>query len=70
MHEKRKELLAEISTHFAKGERLLSKAEEMLGMEDPIVDKLQTAMAAYQNALDNIANFIDREKIIEQFHSE
>ena len=34
-HEKRKELLAEISNHFAKGEKLLSKADEMLGFRRP-----------------------------------
>ncbi|MGB5750147.1 MAG: hypothetical protein WBM69_24445 [Desulfobacterales bacterium] len=69
-HEKRKELLADISNHFADGEKLLSKAEEMLGVDDPIVNKLQTAMSGYQNAFDDIANFIDRGKIIEKFHPE
>lgn len=69
-HEKRKELLVGISNHFAKGEKLLSKAEKSLGTEDPIVDKLQTAMAVYKNALDDITNFIERGKIIEKFHSE
>lgn len=66
-HEKRKELLVEISNHFAKGDRLLSKAEEMLGADDPIVNKLETAIAAYKNALDGIASFIERGKIIEEF---
>ena len=69
-HEKRKELLGEISNHFAKGETLLSKAEEMLGTDDPIVDKLNTAMSAYKNALDDMVNFIERGKIIEEFHPE
>ena len=69
-HEKRKELLAEISNHFAKGEKLLSKAEKRLGAEDPIVDKLQTAMAVYKNAHDDITNFIERGKIIEKFRTE
>jgi uncharacterized protein (UPF0147 family) len=69
-HEKRKELLGEISNHFAKGERLLSKAKETLGTEDPIVDKLQTAMSVYKNAFDDIVNFIERGKIIEGFQPE
>jgi uncharacterized protein (UPF0147 family) len=69
-HEKRKELLAEISNHFAKGEKILSKSEEMLGTDDPIVNKLQTAMSVYKNAFDDIANFIDRGKIIEKFKPE
>jgi uncharacterized protein (DUF2384 family) len=66
-HEKRKELSSEISNHFAKGENLLSKAEKMLGSDDPIVNKLQTAMSAYRSALDDIASFINRGKIIEEF---
>jgi len=49
-HEKRKDLLAEIADHFEKGRRLLSKAEQMLDTDDPIVDKLQTAMSVYKNA--------------------
>jgi len=69
-HEKRKELLAEISIHFAESEDLLSKAVEMLGTDDPIVNKLETAMSVYKNAFDDIANFIDRGKIIEEFQIE
>ena len=69
-HEKRKELLTDISNHFADGEKLLSKAEEMLGVDDPIVTKLQIAMSVYKNAFDDIANIIARGKIIEKFHPE
>jgi hypothetical protein len=69
-HEKRKELLAEILNHFEKGEKLLSKADEMLGSDDPIVHKLQTAMSVYKNALGDIANFIERGKIIEKFRAD
>ena len=63
-HEKRKGLSSEISNHFEKGEKLLSKAEGMLGSDDPVVNKLQTAMSVYKNAFDDIANFIERGKII------
>ena len=69
-HEKRKDLLAEISNHFAKGEKLLAKADEMLGSDDPIVHKLQTAMSVYKNAFGDIANFIERGKMIEKFRAE
>ena len=69
-HEKRKELCAEISNHFAKGETLLAKADEMLGSDDPIVHKLQTAMSVYKNALSDIANFMERGKMIEKFRAE
>ena len=69
-HEKRKELMAAISNHFAKGEELLSKAEKVLGADDPIVNKLETAIAGYKNALDGIVNFIEKGKIIEAFKPE
>jgi uncharacterized protein (UPF0147 family) len=69
-HEKRKELLTEISNHFEEGENLLSKADEMLGTDDPVVNKLATAMSVYKNAFNDIANFIERGKIIEEFQLE
>jgi hypothetical protein len=66
-HEKRKKLLAEISDHFAAGDQLLSKADKMLGSDDPVVNKIKTAMSVYKNAHDDIARFIERGKIIEEF---
>ncbi len=69
-HEKRKVILAEISNHFAKGRKLLLRAEEMLGTDDPIVNKFQIALSVYKNEFDDIANFIERGKIIEKFHPE
>jgi hypothetical protein len=69
-HEKRKKLLAEISNHFAEGENILSKADEMLGPDDPVFHRLQTAMSVYKNAYDDIADFIDRGRIIEEFQLE
>ena len=69
-HEKRKELLAQISNHFEKGMILLSKAEEALDSDDPIVGKLETVMSVYKHALNDIAGFIERGKIIEEFHFE
>ena len=66
-HEKRKELLAEISNHFKEGKQLLSRADEMLGADDTVVNKLKTAMSVYKNALGDIASFIERGKIIEEF---
>jgi hypothetical protein len=69
-HVKRKELFTAISSHFAEGKEILSKAEEMLGADDPIANKLQTAMSVYKNILDDIANFIEKGKIMEEFNPE
>jgi hypothetical protein len=69
-HEKRKELLADLADHYAGGEKLLSKAEELLGKDDLIVNKLQTAMAAYKNAYEDIINFVEKGKVLEKFQIE
>jgi hypothetical protein len=69
-HEKRKELLDQISNHFKSGKMLLSKAKEALDRDDPIVHKLETAMSVYENALNDITSFIERGKIIEEFQIE
>jgi hypothetical protein len=69
-HEKRKELSTDIATHFAEGENLLSRADKMLGSDDPVVNKLKTAMSVYRNAFDDIADFIDKGKILEEFQLE
>ena len=66
-HEKRKELLADISDHFSEGEKLLSKADEVLGSDDQVVNYLKTAMSVYRNVFDDIASFIEKGKIIEKF---
>ena len=69
-HEIRKQLLAEISDHFENGQTLLSKAEKMLGADDPIVKKLEIAVTGCKNALEGITDFIERGKIIEGFQPE
>jgi hypothetical protein len=69
-HEKRKVILTEISNHFEKGKKMLSKAEEMLGTDDQIVNNLKTAMSVYENVLNDISGFIERGKIIENFQPE
>lgn len=66
-HEKRKALLTEISAHFANGEKIVSKARQKLGEDDPIVSKLLAAMSVYKNAFDDIASIIEKGKVIEEF---
>ena len=66
-HEKRKQLLSDISTHYRKGVTLLSKAENALNREDPVVQKLKTAMNAYEIALKEMVGFVEKGKMIEDF---
>ena len=69
-HEKHKALLSEISNHYKQGEKLLSRAIDLLGADDPVGNKLATAMSVYKNALDDIVSIIERGKIIEEFQPE
>ena len=69
-HEKRKKILNEIARHLEEGERLLNKTKEIFGEEDTIVQKLESVMTVYDNAYHHIASFIEKGKIIEEFHPE
>jgi hypothetical protein len=69
-HEKRKKMLNEIDKHLKEGERILSNAKEMFGVEDTICQKLESVMTVYENAYRHIASFIEKGKIIEEFQPE
>ena len=69
-HVKRKAILTEVLNHFKKGSKLLAKAEEMLGTDDPIVQRFRTAMSVYKNVSDDITGFIEKGKILEKFETE
>lgn len=69
-HGKRKKMLNEIAKHLEEGERLLSNAKEIFGVEDPISQKLESVMTVYKNAYHHIASFIEKGKIIEEFQPE
>ncbi len=66
-HEKRKEVLGTIADHFKEGKRLLYQLRNVLGVEDPVCQKLETVMVVYENAYANIESFVERSKIIENF---
>ena len=69
-HEKRKQILGEITKHFKDGEKLLKKIREFLGEEDPIYHRLGTVMNLYESAHGNIASIVEKGKIIEDFKPE
>ena len=69
-HEKRKKLLAEIESHFKRGQAVLSKVEDALSREDPVVIKLNQALSAYKNSLNDIAGFIEKGRVLEEFQPE
>lgn len=66
-HRHRKELLVEIDQHFREGLRLLEKSLSALGEDDPVSVRLAAAMEAYTGARDQIANFVAKADVIEEF---
>ncbi len=66
-HQKRKEILQDINTHFEQGLKILNKTRELLGENDPVYSKLEAAMGACMHARDNIDQFVERCEIIEEF---
>ncbi len=67
-HNKRKDMLGEIENHFKKGNKLLKKMRDLLGVDDPIYQKLEPVMMVYEKAFNDIDFFIKKGKIIEDFH--
>lgn len=66
-HEKRKEMLGEITAHMIAGGKLIKKIEKVLGQDDPIFQKMETVMNVYNSAYGTIESFIEKGKIIESF---
>ncbi len=69
-HNKRKEILEEISKHLNQGKKLLNTAGDLLDEEDPVYHKLDAVMTIYDNAYNSINSLIEKGKIIEDFKFE
>jgi hypothetical protein len=66
-HRKRKEILGEIDEYLKQGEKILKKSRELLGEDDPVYDRFETAMAVSQNAYRSIESYIEKGRVIEDF---
>lgn len=66
-HRKRKEVLAEITEYLMQGERILHKSRELLGKDDPVYGKFETAMTVLKNVHSVIESFVEKGNIIEDF---
>ncbi|UCF90194.1 MAG: hypothetical protein JSW39_18085 [Desulfobacterales bacterium] len=69
-HEARKTLLGKISKHYKAGQTILNEIRADLGQEDPMHDRFEAVMAAYQNVLQTMEAFIEKAKIIEDFQAD
>lgn len=68
-HQKRKGVLVELRKQSAQALELLQKTQALLGEEDPVTEKIATAASAIQAALEQVANFVERGRIIEETFS-
>jgi hypothetical protein len=66
-HRRRKQLLSEIDQHFQEGIKLLEQSVSELGEDDPVSTRLAAAMEAYTGARDQIAHFVAKADVIEEF---
>ncbi len=66
-HRERKAILGEVQQHFAEGIDLLKKAEKALGGDDPVFNKLATAMGVYESALRDMVAYVEKGRLMEGF---
>lgn len=66
-HRRRKKLLVEIDRHFEEGLMLLERSVAELGEDDPVSTRLAVAVAAHREVRDQIAHFVSKADIIEEF---
>jgi hypothetical protein len=66
-HQRRKQLLSQVDRFLAEGKRLLADAREALGEDDPLYSELKRAIIVLQNAGADMADFIEKGKMIENF---
>jgi hypothetical protein len=66
-HRKRKKVLDDIAGYLEQGEQILRKTQTILGEEDPVYGKFETAMTVFQNAYSLIESFVEKGKVIEDY---
>ena len=66
-HRKRKEVLNDINAHLEHGLKILQKARSLLGEEDPVYTRFESAMNGLVNAQAHIDDFVKRGSVIEEF---
>ena len=66
-HRKRKEILRAMNEHLENGLEILQKSRSLLGEEDPVSVKLESAMRSLANAQGHVRVFVEKGEIIEEF---
>ena len=66
-HRKRKEILGDMTELLENGHKLLQKSRSLLGEEDPVSVKFESAMRSLVSAQGYVKDFVERGEIIEEF---
>jgi hypothetical protein len=66
-HRRRKEILRDMNNSMENGLKILQKSKTLLGEDDPVFHKWESAMKMLVNTQHDIAAFIEKGKIIEDF---
>ena len=66
-HRHRKELLNKMQQLILDGSQILEEADEKLGSEDPVYDRLEHAMHTMLGAYDTVKAFVEKGEVIEDF---
>ena len=66
-HLRRKQVLSKIAEHLGQGEEILKESRELLGEDDPVNVKFETAIKAMRNAHSSMTSFVDIGEMIEEF---
>jgi len=66
-HDNRKKIRDDLRHYTAAGQRLLDAASKNLGEDDPVWNRLKTAVGAIENAYREVDAFVEKGSIIESF---
>ncbi len=66
-HQSRKEILKDLNRYLGDGLKILQKSGKLLGEDDPVFLKLELSMKTLLNAQRNIAAFVEKGELIEDF---
>jgi len=66
-HLRRKQVLSKIAEYLGQGEEILKESRELLGEDDPLSAKFETAIKAMRNAHNNMTSFVEKGETIEDF---
>jgi len=66
-HRTRKEILGDMTELLENGLELLQKSRSLLGEEDPVSVKFESAMRSLVNAQGHVKDFVEKGEIIEEF---